>query len=1121
MDKNDLTDTLPNCELLSVLYNKVKQRGDIKFNYFGKLDDFSRCVSQEVRQINELFPEYTPHDENYHLSRLFHVADTVLGKERIESMNSSELYVLALALYGHDWGMAVSSNEKQYIVTGKSTEGSEKVGVRELDEDRNRFVGFLWEQNVDINTIKNVDDINTDLWREYVRKTHALRSGDKVRNFFQLIDGGLSEAVSRVCVGHWLDIECLTNYQMYPMDFSVLREPINLRALAIYVRLIDLLDIAEDRTPYVIWKYVDPKNPYSRMEWEKHRALQPITCPNYLEGRIIRVDGRTNDHNVYAALEDLRIWAESQFKECSNVLASMNDKRHMLDIYHIDWRVVASGFKPISIQFEFERNRMFEILSSEIYNDNYYVFLRELLQNSIDAIRARHQLLRQKKVGTDGVGVIRVTVEHQEQQNSIITWQDDGIGMDEYVIRNYLATAGKSYYSSIDFEREGLNIDPISRFGIGVLSCFMVADRVEIETYKDPYMLQGSVPLRVTIPDMRKQFRIEVLPVHQATPGTTFKIFVDGKKFSEKSSNELSGYLRVTDYLAYIAGFVEFPIIIKEQDRKTVIVSANHNINLIKQKYNINDEFQIKQLSLRYPTEEVFYPQDITNAREFLQEISYNIHDDLGVEDCEGIISFLVPKDEKIDLKRMRECWPTNDVSLEKFEDNPSKCTRLRWNEKWTSYGRRYYPSNEKIDIEKLSSYKVYRDGILITNVSPPDPFYNRSTDKVNNNFNGWFSFNTTLSLPLIIVNLSKRKAPEINIARTELLGEKRLWDYDIWEAYLQHISQTKLKDILTLEPLQRLFEICKLSIFYRLPLYKIGEVMDKQYWPVPILYSNGNIIIKEWGEISSGDVYLSPCNMEEHLVKALKSKCMHKEYENFVKHLNIENCIMPISRADTISYYSVYERAIFNMMVDAALIPLIEKHIFGGVKFIGTPISDSPPLIQEIWVKGNTKSDIDVKEVLNKAINRIVEIEPFEQKILFNEARKLLGNTPRLVHFPKEYDKCLAYGDYLLNIEHPLTKELIYCLATVLLANVTGKVKKVKLGILVDCFNNMPFFNRDKQQISYIDLINESIDKIHKIILEEKLFEEFMAIETNLSLEDFIPGTIKYDETTRSFTIN
>jgi len=516
---------LPDCELLRILADKAAHRTDTEFDFIGKLEDFRQRVSAEVRQINLLFPEYTPHEEHYHLKKLFHVADTVLGEDRIDAMNSAELFLLALSLYGHDWGMAVNEVEKQYILTGQIADGSRKEDLWILHDEPARFAEYAKKQRLQVGS----DQIPIEAWREYVRQTHAQRSGERVRRFFETIDGGVAEAASRVCIGHWLNFEDLDDYNSYPPDLAVLRETVNLRAITVYLRLIDLLDLGEDRTPYVIWKFVAPREPRSRMEWAKHRSLRPVTCPQYQNGRIIRVDGSTNDHEVYAALEDLRIFCEEQLKGCNNLLARMNDPRHKLDIYHIEWRVAARGFEPESIQFEFDRGRMFEILSDEIYQGDTYVFLRELFQNSIDAIRMRREVLKRKGINPDGIGEITVNVEHQDNGDAVVTWRDDGIGMDKYIIRNYLAVAGRSYYQSADFEREGLKIDPISKFGVGILSCFMVADRIEIETYKDPYM-SHEVPLKIIIPTVQRQFRIEQLHRESARVGSTVRVFVDGKK---------------------------------------------------------------------------------------------------------------------------------------------------------------------------------------------------------------------------------------------------------------------------------------------------------------------------------------------------------------------------------------------------------------------------------------------------------------------------------------------------------------------------------------------------------------------------------------------------------------
>jgi len=42
----------------------------------------------------------------------------------------------------------------------------------------------------------------------------------------------------------------------------------------------------------------------------------------------------------------------------------------------------------------------------------------------------------------------------------VVRCRDYGIGMDEYIIRNYLSIAGTSYYQSSDFKNQGLKMDP-------------------------------------------------------------------------------------------------------------------------------------------------------------------------------------------------------------------------------------------------------------------------------------------------------------------------------------------------------------------------------------------------------------------------------------------------------------------------------------------------------------------------------------------------------------------------------------------------------------------------------------------------------------------------------------
>ena len=845
---------LPDCDLIQVLTEKVAQRNDIKFDFIGKLNDFRERVSGDVRQINVLFPEYTPHDEEYHLSRLFHVASLILGRDRLEAMNSAELFILAISLYGHDWGMAVSETEKEFILNNNKSLDLTDLWI--LPDEKSRVSKFLKSQGLKLES--NTNKVSIEIWREYIRQTHAFRSGERTRKYFEQIDGGVADAASRVCEGHWLDFEDLDDYHRYPQDYSVLRESVNLRALAVYLRLIDLLDLSEDRTPYVIWKFVAPRDPRSKMEWTKHRALRPITCPPYQQGRIIQVDGSTDDHDVYAALEDLKNWCDQQLRGCNDILARMNDSRHKLDIYHIDWRITPRGFKPILIQFEFNRERMFEILGDEIYQSDPYVFLRELLQNSIDAIRVRREVLKRNGIAPGEIGTIHVNVEHSQMGDAVITWEDDGIGMDDYIIRNYFAVAGKSYYHSADFEREGLNIDPISRFGIGFLSCFMVADHVEIKTFKDPYLPPSSEPLHINIPAMHRQFRVETESRESALPGTKIKVFVDGKKLNTiKNKTNAIERLDVTSYLSAIAGFVEFPIIINEGELKSIIIHPKQNpVDVIKR---FGEEYTIKKVDLSFSLSTEVLPQDLATAQELIVGTSLDLSADLKLKDLEGALTLFVPNEKVIEVKRNPE---HNTFILKGGTEQTVRSGSIRVNSPKPS--NRYFKSRSSIH---RGNFSVYRDGILISSASEPQHFQTRII--MNNGAR-------------IIVNLLNSNAEQINLARTEIIEDKENWATPIFNAFLKKVIY--IPDLLMLDPVERLYKLSWISTFYGVSISELWEYFPHENWPIAILEKKNNLTILEWKDISREEILRSPKNIP--LINLFKRKLLgSKESLGIIKN--------------------------------------------------------------------------------------------------------------------------------------------------------------------------------------------------------------------------------------------
>ncbi len=110
-----------------------------------------------------------------------------------------------------------------------------------------------------------------------------------------------------------------------------------------------------------------------------------------------------------------------------------------------------------------------------LYNDSSIV-IRELVQNSIDAVRLQ-ALIDQTDSTKEGF----VTI-NWDSQKAELRVEDNGTGMTQAIIDNHLLKVGASRYQDPKFVEQFQSFSPISRFGIGVLSSFMVADSVEITT---------------------------------------------------------------------------------------------------------------------------------------------------------------------------------------------------------------------------------------------------------------------------------------------------------------------------------------------------------------------------------------------------------------------------------------------------------------------------------------------------------------------------------------------------------------------------------------------------------------------------------------------------------------
>ncbi len=154
-------------------------------------------------------------------------------------------------------------------------------------------------------------------------------------------------------------------------------------------------------------------------------------------------------------------------------------KQYLLPQYLLKGRVNMSDTfsDPTPFEIRVDLQGLMHQLTRTLYTEPDIV-VREMIQNAYDSI------LRRTVLQSDPpAGVIRIHTNHMSRT---VTIADNGSGSTERQIHKYFATIG---YTSTPEVRERLiqmgrsaELELATRFGIGLLAAFIIADEIEIET---------------------------------------------------------------------------------------------------------------------------------------------------------------------------------------------------------------------------------------------------------------------------------------------------------------------------------------------------------------------------------------------------------------------------------------------------------------------------------------------------------------------------------------------------------------------------------------------------------------------------------------------------------------
>ncbi|MEO9884073.1 MAG: ATP-binding protein [Balneola sp.] len=496
---------------------------------------------QRTKTIIKHMGEFTLHDSD-HLFRVLNLMERLVPEEVIKNLSSPELLLLIISAFFHDIGMA--PDEQEVLIWKKlwdehpeiekedqSTFDDFKRFYTSRPEDEKRLTELIKKgQNTQADTVKSY------LITEYIRQTHADRARDIIEKDWsdkiRFRDTDLTVELAQICYSHNEDALSLLDLDKNLLCGSDIYACLPL--IGIILRLADILDFDGKRTPSVLFSHLYVRNPISVKEWNKHRAVEAWE----INPELIQFSAKCSHPVIEASIHEFCTMIDHELSLSNNIISTLNDFHLAKDReLHIKLPLKVNREKirtktniknkPLYIykdtKFNLSKTQVIELLMGTKLYGNPEVALRELLQNSIDACLLR----KAQEVKWGNLYEPKIHVKYYtENEEDILEVIDNGTGMDEYIVDNYYSKIGSSFYKSKDFynlkAESNAEFSPTSRFGIGILSSFMISDVLIVDTKRIYSSHKSSDPLNITVEGQESIFWIK--EGKREAPGTSTRL---------------------------------------------------------------------------------------------------------------------------------------------------------------------------------------------------------------------------------------------------------------------------------------------------------------------------------------------------------------------------------------------------------------------------------------------------------------------------------------------------------------------------------------------------------------------------------------------------------------------
>lgn len=406
---------------------------------------------------------------------------------------------------------------------------------------------------------------------EFLRRHHArlaheiaiygfpgLSAGSRIDEFPALGDAGhelseLADLIGLTARSHGMCLRVCTAYLESEHSFRKDLRPNDCAVLypMALLRVADYLQLDKPRAPAVLLQLIDPQSRVSVQEWANHKVVTRGTAGSDRTAIFLRVNENIalptflQIEALFAGLQRELDHSAAVLSENYGSASNTGLDQLRLTKSRIDTNLTDPTFRkrlpyiPQRTGFSVDP-QLLPLLAGPLYGNKPRVAIRELMQNSLDAVRELESLYKDRTHDRNSLDLYPidngadVSFEFIEREHDkwILRVTDRGIGMRGDTLANYFLRAGATFRNSADWfnnftDAQGRSkVTRTGRFGIGMFAIFLLGPTFEIwtrhsdDTPSDGFYLQATEDSALIeikrMPGLQIGTKIEIL-LHEGT----------------------------------------------------------------------------------------------------------------------------------------------------------------------------------------------------------------------------------------------------------------------------------------------------------------------------------------------------------------------------------------------------------------------------------------------------------------------------------------------------------------------------------------------------------------------------------------------------------------------------